>query len=158
MSSKTIEDDGISFRPLDIDDYDKGYSECLQQLTEAKFSKEQFIERFNQIKKQPDTYFLIVAVDVKLNKIIACGSLFVEKKFIRNCGTCGHIEDIVVNNNYRGKNLGLRIIEQLKCIGSQAGCYKIILDCSEANVKFYEKCKFERKGVQMSIYLPIPKL
>ena len=31
----------------------------------------------------------------------------------------------------------------------EAGCYKVILDCSEANVPFYEKCGLERKEVQM---------
>ena len=29
------------------------------------------------------------------------------------------------------------------------GCYKVILDCAEANVPFYEKCGLTRKEVQM---------
>ncbi len=29
------------------------------------------------------------------------------------------------------------------------GCYKVILDCAEANVSFYEKCGLTRKEVQM---------
>ena len=32
------------------------------------------------------------------------------------------------------------------------GCYKLILDCSESNVKFYEKCGFKRKEIQMARY------
>lgn len=43
----------------------------------------------------------------------------------------GHIEDIAVNSNQQGKKLGLRIIQALKFIGAQRGCYKVILDCSE---------------------------
>lgn len=31
----------------------------------------------------------------------------------------------------------------------EAGCYKVILDCSEDNVPFYEKCGLTRKEVQM---------
>ena len=31
----------------------------------------------------------------------------------------------------------------------EAGCYKVILDCSDSNVKFYEKCGFQKKEVQM---------
>lgn len=31
----------------------------------------------------------------------------------------------------------------------QQGCYKVILDCSEANQAFYEKCGLTRKEVQM---------
>ncbi|EGC38157.1 hypothetical protein DICPUDRAFT_76233 [Dictyostelium purpureum] len=162
MSSSLLKEpreiDEIVYRFLEISDFEKGFSECLQQLTEAKFTKSQFIDRYSELKKQPDTYFIVVAEDLKKKKIIACGTLFVEKKFIRNCGTCGHIEDIVVDKTYRGKNLGLRIIEQLTHIGKKLGCYKLILDCSDSNVKFYEKCLFEKKGVQMSLYLPMSKL
>lgn len=31
----------------------------------------------------------------------------------------------------------------------EAGCYKVILDCSEENVPFYEKCGLIKKEVQM---------
>ncbi|KAK3242814.1 Glucosamine-phosphate N-acetyltransferase-like protein [Cymbomonas tetramitiformis] len=64
----------------------------------------------------------------------------------------GHIEDIVVKSTCRGKNLGRMIIAELKKIASDAGCYKVILDCDEKNVEFYEKCGYERKAVQMATY------
>lgn len=44
------------------------------------------------------------------------------------------------------------IIEQLKHIGKEVGCYKVILDCSSSNVPFYEKCAFKVKEKQMVIY------
>ncbi|KAF2078209.1 hypothetical protein CYY_000499 [Polysphondylium violaceum] len=156
FSNKLIKEprkaDNIEFRALEITDFEKGFSELLQQLTEAKFEKSKFLERFIQMKNQPDTYYIIVAEDITTNRICATGCLFVEKKFIRSCGTCAHIEDIVVDSRYRGKNLGLKVIEHLKHIGNTLGCYKLILDCDEKNVKFYEKCGFERKGVQLSCY------
>ena len=31
-------------------------------------------------------------------------------------------------------------------------CYKVILDCEDHNQKFYEKCGFHRKGVEMACY------
>lgn len=31
----------------------------------------------------------------------------------------------------------------------EVGCYKVILDCSEDNVNFYQKCGFTKKEVQM---------
>jgi hypothetical protein len=45
-----------------------------------------------------------------------------------------------------------RIIDQLKHLGLRAGCYKVILDCAEKNVGFYEKLGFVRKEVQMAHY------
>lgn len=35
------------------------------------------------------------------------------------------------------------------CSAKEAGCYKVILDCAENNVAFYEKCGLTRKEVQM---------
>ena len=35
----------------------------------------------------------------------------------------------------------------------EAGCYKVILDCSEENVPFYEKCGLIKKEVQCVRYL-----
>jgi hypothetical protein len=42
-----------------------------------------------------------------------------------------------------------RLIEELVRVAKQQGCYKVILDCAESNVAFYEKCGLSRKEVQM---------
>tara|TARA_B100000768_G_C11038700_1_gene273264 strand:+ start:433 stop:573 length:141 start_codon:yes stop_codon:yes gene_type:complete len=34
-----------------------------------------------------------------------------------------------------------------------AGCYKSILNCSEKNIGFYEKCGYKFKEVSMAKYL-----
>jgi glucosamine-phosphate N-acetyltransferase len=68
---------------------------------------------------------------------------------LRNLGIVGHIEDIAVAKDQQGKRLGLRIIHALDYIAEKAGCYKAILDCSEANRVFYEKCGYKLAGVQM---------
>ena len=47
-----------------------------------------------------------------------------------------------------------RVIEQLVHLGKELGCYKVILDCSQKNVPFYEKCGFKVKEVQMAVYIP----
>ncbi|KYQ91353.1 glucosamine 6-phosphate N-acetyltransferase [Tieghemostelium lacteum] len=158
LKEPRVDNDNIEFRSLEITDYEKGFSEVLQQLTEAKFEKSKFIERYLQMKQYNDTYFVIVAEDKSSGKIVAAGSLIVEKKFIRGVTSCGHIEDIVVDKTYRGKNLGLKIIQQLKHLGKIMGCYKLILDCDEKNEKFYAKNGFERKAIMMAVYLPTPKL
>ena len=99
-----------------------------------------------------DMFKLIVIEDRKKGTIIGAGSVILELKFIRNTGICGHIEDIVVDKTYRGKNLGLRVIELLKELAYANDCYKVILDCEDHNQKFYEKCGFHRKGVEMACY------
>src|SRR5690606_5376320 len=71
---------------------------------------------------------------------------------LRNLGLVGHIEDIAVDSNQRKKNLGKIIIETLDYLAKNAGCYKSILDCSEHNVGFYEKCGHKVAGTQMVRY------
>ena len=71
---------------------------------------------------------------------------------IHNLGQVGHIEDIAVAKDQQGKKLGLRIIQALDYVAEQVGCYKSILDCSEANEGFYVKCGFRRAGLQMAHY------
>ena len=76
-----------------------------------------------------DVYKIVVIFDVEKQRVVGSGSLVLEKKFIRQLGTAGHIEDIVISEGYRGKHLGLRMIELLKKIATENACYKVILDC-----------------------------
>lgn len=85
-----------------------------------------------------DHYRVVVILDKALNTIVGSGTLFIEKKFLRQCGVCGHIEDIAVDSGYRGKKLGIRLIKMLKEVSQLHNCYKIVLDCSDKNVPFYE--------------------
>jgi len=116
--------------------------------------KKKFEDRFREMQAAKDVYYVVVIEDTKKSKIIGTATLLVEKKFIRGAGKSGHIEDVVVDSSYRGKNLGKRVIDQLVHLAKSIGCYKVILDCSEKNVSFYEKCGFTKKEVQMARYIP----
>lgn len=143
----------IVVRDLEAGDFHKGYLELLSQLTTVgDYSEEQFRARFEELHSRGDTYKVVVIEDVEKQRIIATATLFIELKLIRGCGKCGHIEDVVVDGSYRGLRLGLRVIDALTEAARGAGCYKIILDCSEENVAFYEKCGLTRKEVQMVRY------
>jgi glucosamine-phosphate N-acetyltransferase len=83
---------------------------------------------------------------------VATASLLIEPKFIRNLSAVGHIEDVVVDPTMRGKHLGKKLIEHLTAVAKKAGCYKVILDCNEENMLFYEKCGYTKKGVEMGLY------
>ena len=48
-------------------------------------------------------------------------------KIIHNISNVCHIEDVVIDNNYRGKNLGTKLIEYAKEYAKMEKCYKIIL-------------------------------
>ncbi|KAK9908342.1 hypothetical protein WJX75_006367 [Coccomyxa subellipsoidea] len=139
-------------RDLEKGDFRKGFPEILSQLTTVgNVSLESFTARFEEINLSPD-YKTVVIEDSEKQRIIATATLLIERKFIRGCGKAGHIEDVVVDQTYRGKCLGQRVIEALLEAAREAGCYKVILDCAEANAAFYEKCGLTRKEIQMVKY------
>ena len=71
---------------------------------------------------------------------------------IHNFKNVGHIEDIVVNRNSRGKGYGKIIIKYLINESKNLNCYKIILNCSNECKLFYKKLGFKNKNNEMSYY------
>ncbi|KAM0030742.1 putative glucosamine-phosphate N-acetyltransferase transcription regulator GNAT family [Helianthus debilis subsp. tardiflorus] len=124
--------------------------ELLQQLTVCdSVSDDEFQKRFEELKSYGDDHVICVIEDTASSKIVATGSVFVEKKFVRNCGKVGHIEDVVVDSSARGLQLGKKVVGFLGDHARLTGCYK---DCSGDNKAFYEKCGFKEKEVQMVKY------
>ena len=97
-------------------------------------------------------YHSIVIIDTSSSKVVACATLAIELKFIHDCGSLGHIEDVVVSPEQRGRNLGRILVRQLAYLAMRLGCYKITLDSDLNNQGFYEKCGLEKKGLQMVKY------
>ncbi|KAJ3361740.1 Glucosamine-phosphate N-acetyltransferase-like protein [Allomyces javanicus] len=144
---------GYVMRPLARSDFDKGYFALLAQLTVVgDISKDAFEERFDYIKRHNDTYYPLVIEDQNVGKIVGAGTVVVERKFLRGLGLVGHIEDIVVDADQRGKKLGLRVIAALTHLSKATGCYKVILNCNDDNIAFYEKCGYTKKEVEMVLY------
>ncbi|KAJ4721788.1 glucosamine 6-phosphate N-acetyltransferase [Melia azedarach] len=152
-SDTSNREDKYQARKLEITDKSKGFIELLQQLSVCdSVSDKQFEERFQELSSYGDDHLVCVIEDDHSGKIIATGSMFIEKKFMRNCGKAGHIEDVVVDASARGMQLGKKIIKFLTDHAQAMGCYKVILDCSVDNKGFYEKCGFKHKAIQMSTY------
>ncbi|ODO01620.1 hypothetical protein I350_06440 [Cryptococcus amylolentus CBS 6273] len=149
--------DDLYLRPLASTDFSRGHFELLSVLTVAPTqSPSAYKDIFDEMKAAGNVYFTIVIVHRQTDQLVACGSLIVERKFLRNAGLVGHIEDIVVSKSMQGRKLGLKIINTLEDVGRARGCYKIILDCSDKNIPFYEKCGFKHKEFQMVRYMAEP--
>jgi len=144
----------IKFRPLCDWDFEKWFCDVLWELTSCNTNKQKFLEIFekmyaiNQIEPQ---YLIIVWEDINNWKIASCWSIIIENKFIHEWHAVGHIEDIVISKEYRWKWLWEHIISILKDIANK-NCYKVILDCDEKNLWFYEKCWFSQKSLWLAKY------
>lgn len=144
-----IAGNGLTFRLLQRDDCSKGYVDLLGQLTKVTQDNTAFQAQFDSLN---DDYIILVVVNKDTDQIVGTGTLLLERKFIRNFGTVGHIEDVVVSSQVRRCGIGLTLIQTLSELGNRLGCYKTILDCSPDNETFYLHCGFENKGVQMGQY------
>ncbi|XP_070143450.1 probable glucosamine 6-phosphate N-acetyltransferase isoform X1 [Drosophila kikkawai] len=128
----------MKVRPLKDTDYDRGFLQLLSQLTHVgNVNRTQFLTRFSQMKASGD-YFVTVIEDTRKNEIIGAASLVIERKFIHNCSVRGRLEDVVVNDTYRGKQLGKLIVVTVSLLAEELGCYKMSLDCKDKLIKFYE--------------------
>merc|ERR1712168_505447 len=114
--------EGLRVRSLCLEDYDRGFLELLGQLTSVgNISREEWEARFQAMKSCKDTYYVVV----------------VEKKFIHSCGLVGRLEDVVVSDLYRGKQLGKLVVATASLLATKLGCYKITLNCNDKMIKFY---------------------
>ena len=103
----------------------------------------------NKIIKDDCHYLCVVEEN---NKIIGSGTLLIQKNLSHSGQPYGHIENIVVHINQRGKGIGKKIVLYLIEKAKENNCYKTILDCKKENVPFYIKCGFEETGeVEMRI-------
>jgi len=99
----------------------------------------------------PSSLIYVLLNDQK--KLIGTGKIIIEYKFNNNLTRMGHIEDVVIDEKYRGMGYGQKIINHLINIGKNHACYKIVLSCNDNNIKFYQKSGFKIKANSMVQYL-----
>lgn len=136
--------ENLRMRALGAEDYKRNFDGLLGQLTTfVPHTREQYLKRFNAMKSKVDTYFVVVLEDMTTNKLVGAATLVVELKFIRGCAKRGIIEDVVVDESLRGKELGKLLLCALIEMGRNLGCYKLSLNCTDDKMTYYEKFGFK---------------
>merc|ERR1711936_577184 len=83
---------GLRLRPLCLEDYDRGYLSLLGQLTSVgDITRAEWEARWLVMRECQATYFVIVLEDTAL-------------------GHVGRLEDVVVSDQYRGRQLGKLLV------------------------------------------------
>lgn len=54
------------------------------------------LERFNGMRANEGTYYIIVIENLKLRKLVACGSLIVEQKFIHDTAVVSIYQPVII--------------------------------------------------------------
>ncbi|EPS95770.1 hypothetical protein FOMPIDRAFT_128261 [Fomitopsis schrenkii] len=132
---RTLLPTNVHMRPLASTDYKRGHLDVLSHLsTVADPGEDAWIARFYELRSVPLTYYTIVIVDMRTDRIVATGTIYIERKFIRGLGAVGHFEDVAVGRLQQGRQLGLCIAKALVEISEGMGCYKTTGDCLDRNI------------------------
>ena len=136
--------ENIIIREIQESDLEKGFLECLDNLKIASdLEKDSAKNILNSILDDSNHIIHIAELD---GKIVGSTTLLIEQKFIHKGGFVGHIEDVVVREGFKRKQIGKKIIESLLEIAKNRGCYKTILDCKDDVKEFYEKIGFRHES------------
>ena len=137
----------INFRPVKEEDINDVFI-LLNQLKKIDLEKIDRKKAWNDFNSNTSSNSI---VGIYNNKIVAYGSVVIENK-IRG-EVAGHIEDIVVDSDVRGKMVGVSLIKELIEISRRKGCYRITLFCDIKLINFYSRNGFKVNNVVMKKYL-----
>jgi glucosamine-phosphate N-acetyltransferase len=139
----------IVIRPMNAVDLRRGFLDTVRALRETNLTEEQAVEVFRRRMRNKVRTF-VALLD---GKIVGTASLLIEPKFIHDGGVTGHVEDVAVHPGCQGKGIGARLVERVLEESRKEGCYKVILDCAEHVIPFYEKMGFHKWERAMRIDL-----
>jgi glucosamine-phosphate N-acetyltransferase len=129
--------DAFVIRDLQESDFDNGFLEALEALTDVGLSAAQARDLYRGWP--PDQH---VYVAVCQERVVGTASLLVERKFIHAGGRVGHLEDVAVGRAGQFHGVGTALVRHAVEQARRFGCYKVILDCADAVVGFYERLGF----------------
>jgi len=139
----------LVLRLLTLDDFNAGFVETLSAIKPVDVSFEKAYEIFAQRNSQGIHSYVVEDSGL----IVATASMLIETKFYRNGGKVAHIEDVAIRPEYQGRGFGKLMMRCLEKEAEVFGCYKMILDCSDYNVVFYEKNGYKKHESQMRLDL-----
>ncbi len=97
----------------------------------------------DSIINNPD-YVLCVACAE--NELVGTATLLIQRNLSHGGKPYGHIENVVTDVRFRGRGIGLTMMNFLVTEARKRDCYKIILCCEAKNIPFYERCGFFLTG------------
>ena len=128
---------------ITIKSLDKTHSSDVVNILIDSFSNN-YDKEINESIFYSDEVDGIVAMEE--GNVLGYASIHYIKKITRKSGI---IEDVVVEENQRGKGIGKLLVKNLIEKAKKNNCDKIILSSSEKNLKFYEKLGFQKNEFEM---------
>lgn len=141
----------IRIRELEIGDLKRGFLKTLENLSDLEgLGHKKAREIFEYITLRPSYHVFVAEIE---GQVVGAITLLVEQKFTHNGGKVGYIEDVVTRKGWERRGIGRALVSKALEQARQEGCYKIVLECSEDYVSFYEKFGFELHSHAMRLDL-----
>ena len=137
----------LIIRKIIESDLENGFLESLDNLRQTSNLEQNSVK--NILKKILENENHIIHVAELDGKIVGSTTLLIEQKFIHEGGFVGHIEDVVVNKEFEGQGIGMKLVLSLLDVAKERKCYKTILNCEDKLIPFYEKIGFKQKSTEM---------
>jgi len=137
----------LIIRKIIESDLENGFLESLDNLRQTSSLEQNSVR--NILKKILENENHIIHVAELNGKIVGSTTLLIEQKFIHEGGFVGHIEDVVVNKEFEGQGIGMKLVLSLLDVAKEKKCYKTILNCEDKLISFYEKIGFKQKSIEM---------
>lgn len=94
-----------------------------------------------------------ILVAIQDENIVWTCSIYIQQKISKWWVLSAQIEELAVHTNHQWQWIGGKLLEKALEYSRSQGCYKAILNCEEVKTSWYQKFWFEKKGVEMKIYL-----
>jgi len=137
----------LIIRKIIESDLENGFLESLDNLRQTSNLEQSSVRDI--LKKILENEDHIIHVAELNGKIVGSTTLLIEQKFIHEGGFVGHIEDVVVNKEFEGQGIGMKLVLSLLDVAKERKCYKTILNCEDKLIPFYEKIGFKQKSTEM---------
>ena len=145
----------IIIKELEKDHLIDSFFDTLSNLTEI--GEDVYNKEFSQkiLEKIKNAGNIRIFVAIKDSDIVGSITAIIEQKFIHNGGKICHIEDVVTRKGFEKLGIGSQLVEKVLELAKNEKCYKVILNCSEYNLKFYENLGFYKHDIGMRYNIEI---
>ena len=137
----------LSIKKIKAKDIDRDYVETLSSIREVTLPLK-ILKKILASRSANEQTYIAKNAD---KKTIGLVTIIFEQKMYRDGNSVAHIEDLAVHAEYRHGGVGSALNEHCIIMAKEAGCYKIILDCSKDLKEYYERFGFFKSGMRMRL-------
>ena len=120
----------LSIEKAIIQDAEAVY-ELICDLENTYYSKESFTEIFETNFNNPQIGYFVA----KLNEFtVGFGSIYINK-LLHHCGNIAEIQELIVSNEYRNKNIGNNIVRKMVEWSKKQGALQVEVTCNITRTK-----------------------